>query len=68
MSLESDARAVSCRKALKVVVSSLASEAGFDRAEEAAVETLTEMLQSCKYTLVSILYLLYSYRGIQTDI
>lgn len=50
MSLESDARAVSCRKALKVAVSALASEAGFERAEEAAVETLTEMLQSCKYT------------------
>lgn len=46
MSLESDARTVSCRKALKVAVSALASEAGFERAEEAAVETLTEMLQS----------------------
>lgn len=70
MSLESDARAVSCRKALKVAVSALASETGFERAEEAAVETLTEMLQSCKYTLVSILtfYVLYSYGGIQTDI
>ncbi|XP_062596405.1 transcription initiation factor TFIID subunit 8-like [Saccostrea cucullata] len=46
MSLESDARAESCRKALKVAVSALASEVGFERAEEAAVETLTEMLQS----------------------
>jgi hypothetical protein len=47
MSLESDARAASCRKALKVAVSALVSEVGFERAEEAAVETLTEMLQSC---------------------
>lgn len=53
MSLESDARAVSCRKALKVAVSALASEAGFERAEEAAVETLTEMLLSCEYTPTS---------------
>lgn len=75
MSLESDARAVSCRKALKVAVSALASEAGFERAEEAAVETLTEMLQSCEYNLAEItvstlrhLHLFYTYRGIQTDI
>lgn len=68
MSLESDARAVSCRKALKVAVSALASEAGFERAEEAAVETLTEMLQSCEYTRLGHLYFLYMYIGIQTDI
>lgn len=61
MSLESDARAVSCRKALKVAVSALASEAGFERAEEAAVETLTEMLQSCEYTPTST-FVLYVYR------
>lgn len=31
-----------------MVVSSLLTEAGFESAEKAAVETLTEMLQSCK--------------------
>ncbi|XP_072336069.1 transcription initiation factor TFIID subunit 8 isoform X2 [Scyliorhinus torazame] len=35
------------RRTLQVVVSSLLTEAGFDAAEKAAVETLTEMLQSC---------------------
>ncbi|KAM3933096.1 transcription initiation factor TFIID subunit 8 [Leptodactylus fuscus] len=34
------------RRTLQVVVSSLLTEAGFDSAEKAAVETLTEMLQS----------------------
>lgn len=32
-----------------MVVSSLLTEAGFESAEKASVETLTEMLQSCKY-------------------
>jgi hypothetical protein len=32
-----------------VVVSSLLTEAGFESAEKASVETLTEMLQSCEY-------------------
>ena len=49
MSLESDLRATSCRKALKVAVAALCSEAGFEKAEESAVETLTEMIQSCKW-------------------
>lgn len=31
-----------------MVVSSLLTEAGFESAEKAAVETLTEMLQSCE--------------------
>uniref|UniRef100_A0ABM5G732 Transcription initiation factor TFIID subunit 8 n=1 Tax=Pogona vitticeps TaxID=103695 RepID=A0ABM5G732_9SAUR len=35
------------RRTLQVVVSSLLTEAGFESAEKAAVETLTEMLQSC---------------------
>uniref|UniRef100_A0A8C0IRF3 Transcription initiation factor TFIID subunit 8 n=1 Tax=Chelonoidis abingdonii TaxID=106734 RepID=A0A8C0IRF3_CHEAB len=34
------------RRTLQVVVSSLLTEAGFESAEKAAVETLTEMLQS----------------------
>lgn len=32
-----------------MVVSSLLTEAGFESAEKASVETLTEMLQSCEY-------------------
>ena len=32
-----------------MVVSSLLTEAGFESAEKAAVETLTEMLQSCEH-------------------
>lgn len=36
------------RRTLQVVVSSLLTEAGFESAEKAAVETLTEMLQSCE--------------------
>lgn len=31
-----------------MVVSSLLTEAGFESAEKASVETLTEMLQSCE--------------------
>lgn len=38
------------RRTLQVVVSSLLTEAGFESAEKAAVETLTEMLQSCEYS------------------
>uniref|UniRef100_A0A8D2KZG4 Bromodomain associated domain-containing protein n=1 Tax=Varanus komodoensis TaxID=61221 RepID=A0A8D2KZG4_VARKO len=34
------------RRTLQVVVSSLLTEAGFESAEKAAVETMTEMLQS----------------------
>lgn len=49
MALESDQHAASSRKALKVAVSALCSEIGFQAAEESAIETLTEMLQSCKY-------------------
>ncbi|KAK2113710.1 transcription initiation factor TFIID subunit 8 [Saguinus oedipus] len=36
------------RRTLQVVVSSLLTEAGFESAEKASVETLTEMLQSCE--------------------
>lgn len=35
------------RRTLQVVVSALLTECGFDSAEKAAVETLTEMMQSC---------------------
>lgn len=49
MSLESDLHATSSRKALKVAVSALCSEVGFEKAEESVVETLTEMLQSCEF-------------------
>ncbi|MGH0178079.1 UNVERIFIED_CONTAM: hypothetical protein FKN15_076875, partial [Acipenser sinensis] len=35
------------RRTLQVVVSSLLTEAGFESAEKAAVESLTEMIQSC---------------------
>ena len=38
------------RQSLKVSVSALCNEAGFTNAQESALETLTEMLQSCKYT------------------
>ncbi|XP_067166728.1 transcription initiation factor TFIID subunit 8 isoform X4 [Apteryx mantelli] len=38
------------RRTLQVVVSSLLTEAGFESAEKAAVETLTEMLQSSPVT------------------
>ncbi len=37
------------RKALFVAVSALCAEAGFGKAENTAIETMTEMLQSCKY-------------------
>lgn len=37
------------RRTLQVVVSALLTESGFESAEKAAVETLTEMLQSCMY-------------------
>uniref|UniRef100_A0A671N3W8 Transcription initiation factor TFIID subunit 8 n=1 Tax=Sinocyclocheilus anshuiensis TaxID=1608454 RepID=A0A671N3W8_9TELE len=36
------------RRTLQVVVSSLLTECGFENAEKAAMETLTEMMQSCE--------------------
>ena len=57
MSLDSDGHAVSRRKALKVAVAALCSEVGFGMAEDAAIETLTELLQACKLTV-----LIYYYR------
>ena len=36
------------RKALKVAVSALCSEVGFGTAENSAIESLTEMIQSCE--------------------
>lgn len=36
------------RKLLTTSVASLLTELGFDSAENAALETLTEMVQSCK--------------------
>lgn len=50
MALECDGHANSRRKALKVAVAALCSEVGFGMMEESALETLTEMLQSCKYS------------------
>lgn len=46
MSQETDLYTISSRKALKVAVGALCSEVGFEKAEESAIETLTEMLQS----------------------
>lgn len=43
-----DSLTKSRRKALKVSVAALCTEVGFGVAEESAIETLTEMLQSCK--------------------
>lgn len=37
------------RRTLQVVVSALLTECGFESAEKVAVETLTEMMQSCTY-------------------
>lgn len=39
------------RRTLQVVVSSLLTECGFESAEKAAVESLTEMIQSCTQSL-----------------
>ena len=44
-----DGHAKSRRKALKVAVAALCREVGFGSAEESALETLTEMLQSCMF-------------------
>ncbi len=38
------------RRVLTLAVSSLLTELGFDHAEKMAVETLVEMIQSCKCT------------------
>ncbi|XP_052065041.1 transcription initiation factor TFIID subunit 8-like [Mytilus californianus] len=46
MASESDQHAISSRKALKVAVSALCLEVGFQTAEESVIETLTEMLES----------------------
>ena len=48
-----DALSRSRRKALKVAVGALCLEVGFGIAEESALETLTEMLQSCMFILMS---------------
>ncbi|XP_021344465.1 transcription initiation factor TFIID subunit 8-like isoform X2 [Mizuhopecten yessoensis] len=48
MASSMDPREVSRRKALKVAVSALVYEVGFEKAEESVLETLTEMLQSCQ--------------------
>ena len=49
------------RKALKVAVSALCSEVGFGQAEHSAVETLTEMIQSCEL----FIHLLSSFLSVQ---
>lgn len=46
-----DGHSKSRRKALKVAVGALCTEVGFGIAEESAIETLTEMMQSCMYTV-----------------
>ena len=51
MSLDTDGHAVSRRKALKVAAAALCSEVGFGMAEDAALETLTEMLQACRFLI-----------------
>ena len=50
-----DANARSRRKALKVAVGALCTEVGFGMAEESALETLTEMLQSCRYSRIILM-------------
>lgn len=47
MSLDTDGHAVSRRKALKVAAAALCSEVGFGMAEDAALESLTEVFQAC---------------------
>ena len=42
------------RKALKVAVAALCCENGFSYAEDAVLETLTEMIQSCEYMRFNI--------------
>ncbi len=37
------------RRALKVAVSALCAEAGFGHAQNCALETLAEMIQSCEF-------------------
>ena len=49
-----DGHAKSRRKALKVAVGALCTEVGFGFAEESVLETLTEMLQSCKYAIINV--------------
>lgn len=51
-----DAHARSRRKALKVAVGALCKEVGFGMAEESALETLTEMLQSRMYCHLLVVY------------
>lgn len=52
MSSEGSVKETPHRKALKVAVSALCSEAGYTHAENSAVETLVEMLQSCELCFV----------------
>ena len=46
------------RKLLQASVSCLCSEADFSAVDELSLETLTEMMQSCKH-LTSIIYMSY---------
>ena len=51
-----DALSKSRRKALKVAVGALCTEVGFGMAEESALETLAEMMQSCKLSPLNEIY------------
>lgn len=44
------------RKVLFATVSSACYEAGFTTAERSCLETLTEMLQSCKFIFIRFIY------------
>lgn len=48
MSVTSETPAAVRRRVLTLAVSSLLTELGFDHADKMAVETLVEMIQSCK--------------------
>ena len=51
----------SFRQCLSLVVASLCLEANYESAEEPVIETLTEMLQSCK--LARIFYFVFQLLG-----
>lgn len=51
----SDAR----RRILNIAVSTVLLETGFDSADKAALETLTEILQCCKYFVINLIISLF---------
>ena len=54
MSGEPISSACSRRKALSVAVSALCAETGFQSADKLALETLTEIMQSCKFRFFEV--------------